>query len=583
MNKLISAFVNRPSPVLLVLAVLLVAGTSAYIAIPKESEPDVSIPTLYINMVHEGISPEDAERLLIRPMETELRTIEGLREMRATAAEGSAVLILEFDAGFDADKALTDVREKVDIAKAELPADTEEPWVQEINIALFPVLVVQLHGDVPERTLVGIARNLRDTLEGLPGVLSADIAGDREELLEVIVDPVRLESYNLSYEELFNYVSRNNRLVAAGALDTGRGRFAIKVPGVFEDLDSLLTLPIKTDGQRTVTFADVAEVRRTFKDPTGYARLDGKPAIALEISKRIGANIVEVVDSVRRTVEQERARWPENLQVTFTQDNSEDVRTMLQDLQNNVLTAVLLVMVVTLAALGLRSSALVGISVPGSFLAGILIIWLSGWSINIVVLFSLIMAVGMLVDGATIVVELADRNLAAGYSRKEAYIRRGAANVGARDLLDRNDARRVRAAAVLAGADRRIHDLPADHAPDHARGLARDGALVRSHRGSAARQAAAGRSGNDFRRAHRRRRASELGAPGRRDASVHPASAARARSPGPRRAPRDSPVGRFLGIYSWIGRGVEFFPEIEPKSSEREHTRARRSLGAGAR
>jgi len=422
MNTLISAFVNRPAPVLLVLVVLMIAGSAAYVAIPKESEPDVSIPTLYINMVHEGISPEDAERLLVRPMETELRTIEGLKELRATASEGSAVLILEFDAGFDADRALTDVREKVDLAKAELPADTEEPWVQEINIALFPVLVVQLHGDVPERTLVGIARNLRDKLEGLPGVLSADVAGDREELLEVIVDPVRLESYNLSYEELFNYVSRNNRLVAAGALDTGRGRFAIKVPGVFEDLESLLTLPIKTDGQRTVTFGDVAEVRRTFKDPTGFARLDGQPAIALEISKRIGTNIVEVVDSVRQTVEQERALWPENLQVTFTQDSSEDVRTMLGDLQNNVLMAVLLVMVVTLASLGLRSSALVGISVPGSFLAGILIIWMSGWSINIVVLFSLIMAVGMLVDGATIVVELADRNLTAGYNRKDAFI-----------------------------------------------------------------------------------------------------------------------------------------------------------------
>jgi multidrug efflux pump len=423
MNTLISAFVNRPAPVLLVLVVLLIAGSAAYVAIPKESEPDVSIPTLYINMTHEGISPEDAERLLIRPMETELRTIEGLKELRATAAEGSAVLILEFDAGFDSDQALTDVREKVDLVKAELPADTDEPWVQEINIALFPVLVVQLHGDVPERTLVGIARNLRDTLEGLPGVLSADVAGDREELLEVIVDPVRLESYNLSYEELFNYVSRNNRLVAAGALDTGRGRFAITVPGVFENLNALLTLPIKTDGQRTVKFADVAEVRRTFKDPTGFARLDGRPAIALEISKRIGANIVEVVDSVRRTVEAERALWPENVQVTFTQDSSEDVRTMLGDLQNNVLTAVLLVMIVALAALGVRSAALVGIAVPGSFLAGILIIWMAGWSINIVVLFSLIMAVGMLVDGATIVVELADRNVHAGFSRKDAYVR----------------------------------------------------------------------------------------------------------------------------------------------------------------
>jgi multidrug efflux pump len=422
LNKIITGFVNRPSPVLLVLVVLLIAGSAAWFAIPKEAEPDVSIPTLYVNMVHEGISPEDAERLLIRPMENELRTIEGLKEMRATASEGSAVLILEFDAGFDSDKALTDVRDKVDIAKAELPADTEEPWVQEINIALFPVLVVQLHGNVPERTLVGIARDLRDKLEGLPGVLSADVAGEREELLEVIVDPVALESYNLSYEDLFNYVSRNNRLVAAGALDTGQGRFAVKVPGVFEDLDSLLTLPIKTDGVRTVTFADVAEVRRTFKDPTGFARLDGESAIALEISKRLGTNIVQVVDSVRAAVEEERVSWPENLQVTFTQDSSEDVRTMLRDLLNNVATAVLLVMVVTLAVLGVRSSALVGISVPGSFLAGVLIIWVSGWSINIVVLFSLIMAVGMLVDGATIVVELADRNLAAGYSRKDAYI-----------------------------------------------------------------------------------------------------------------------------------------------------------------
>ncbi len=421
MNALIRTFVERPRVVLLMLAMLLVAGSAAYVLIPKESEPDIAIPTLYVNMTHEGISPEDAERLLVRPMENELRSIEGLKEMRATAAEGSAVIILEFEAGFDSDQAMTDVREKVDLAKADLPPDTDEPWVQEINIALFPVLVVQLHGNVPERTLVGIARNLRDTIEGLPGVLRADVAGDREELLEVTVDPVALESYGLSYEELFNYVSRNNRLVAAGALDTGKGRFAVKVPGVFEDLNALLTLPIKTDGLRTVTFQDVATVRRTFKDPTGFARLNGQPAIALEISKRIGTNIIEVVDAVRATVAREQQSWPPNVEVTFTQDSSDDVRTMLQDLQNNVLAAVLLVMVVVLAALGPRSASMVGIAIPGSFLTGILAIGLLGYSINIVVLFSLIMAVGMLVDGAIIVVELADRNLAAGYSRKDAY------------------------------------------------------------------------------------------------------------------------------------------------------------------
>jgi multidrug efflux pump len=422
MNALIEAIVGRPRPVLLVLAVLLLLGVASYILIPKEAEPDIPIPMMYVNIAHEGISPEDAERLLIRPMETELRTIEGLKELRATASEGTAVLILEFEAGFDSDQALTDVREKVDLARAELPSDTEEPFVQEVNIALFPVLVVMLHGDVPERTLVAVARNLRDTLEALPGVLTADIAGDREELLEVVVDPVKLESYDLGYEDIYNYVSRNNRLVAAGALDSGQGRFSVKVPGVFEDFEDLFDLPIKTDGLKSVTFRDVATVRRTFKDATGFARLNGERAIALEISKRSGSNILDVVDSIRSTVAAEQALWPETLQVTFTQDNSEDVRTMLRDLTNNVAMAVILVMIVILGALGLRSAGLVGISIPGAFLTGILAIAMFGYSMNIVVLFSLIMAVGMLVDGAIVVVELADRNLGYGYTRNQAYV-----------------------------------------------------------------------------------------------------------------------------------------------------------------
>src|SRR5690606_20248581 len=184
-----------------------------------------------------------------------------------------------------------------------------------------------------------------------------------------IVDPVRLESYNLSYEDIFNFVSRNNRLVAAGALDTGAGRFAVKVPGVFEELDDLLNLPIKTDGLRAVTFKDVATVRRTFKDPESFARLNGERSVSLEISKRIGANIVEVVDTVKRTVAQQQAFWPETVEVTFTQDTSEDVRTMLSDLLNNVLTAVLLVMVIILGALSIRSAALVGLPIPGVVLS----------------------------------------------------------------------------------------------------------------------------------------------------------------------------------------------------------------------
>ncbi len=213
MNALIQAALDRARPVLLVLA----AGTVSYVTIPKESDPDIAIPIVHVSIPPEGISPEDAERLLVRPMEKELRSIEGLKELRATALEGSASVVLEFEAGFDADQALSDVREQVDLAKAELPADTDEPSVHEVNVALFPVLVVTLYGAVPERVLVSRARDLRDKLEALPGVLEADVAGDREDLMEVLVDPVRLAAYDQSAEQLVRVVARNNELVAAGA------------------------------------------------------------------------------------------------------------------------------------------------------------------------------------------------------------------------------------------------------------------------------------------------------------------------------------------------------------------------------
>ena len=421
MNALIAATVARARPVLLILVLILVAGSVAYITIPKEADPDVAIPILFVSIPHEGISPEDAERLLIRPMEKELRAIEGLKEMRATAREGSGSITLEFEAGFDSDKALDDVREKVDLAKVELPAGSDEPSVEEVNVALFPVLVVTLYGAVPERTLVTQARDLRDKLEGLPGVLEADIAGDREDLMEVIIDPTRLEGYNQSQEDLFQIVARNNELVAAGALDTGHGRFSIKVPGLFESVEDVLELPIKVSDDTVITFQDVAVARRAFKDPTGFARVNGQPAVTLEISKRIGTNIIDTLAQVRALVEAEREHWPAGLQVNYSQDKSEDIRTMLKDLQNNVVAAVLLVMIVVIAALGLRTAGLVGIAIPGSFLAGILALGGFGLTINIVVLFALIMAVGMLVDGAIVVVELADRRMAEGLSPSAAY------------------------------------------------------------------------------------------------------------------------------------------------------------------
>jgi multidrug efflux pump len=417
----IDAALNRSRTVLGALFFILLAGSIAYVTIPKESDPDINIPIVYVSMNHDGISPEDAERLLVRPMEQELRDVDGVKEMRSTAFEGGANVLLEFQAGFDADQALLDVREKVDLVRPDLPDDTDEPKVEEVNFSLFPVVVVTLAGDLPERALLRLARDLQDQLEGISTVLEVNITGDRDEQVEVLIDPVLVEGYGLEPEELLGIVSRQNRLVAAGALDTGSGRFSIKVPGLFETVDDILNLPLINSGDATVRLRDIAEVRRGFKDQTTFARVDGRPALALEVVKRSGENIIETIEAVRAMVEVEKQFWPPGVEVGFSSDKSEDIRTMLTDLQNNVLSAILLVMIVVVAALGLRGGLLVGVAIPGSFLAGILVLSTMGLTVNVVVLFALILAVGMLVDGAIVVTEYADRKLAEGVDKHEAY------------------------------------------------------------------------------------------------------------------------------------------------------------------
>ncbi|SCA57709.1 AcrB protein [Candidatus Terasakiella magnetica] len=425
MKNAIEAALGHARTVLLTLALILITGTVAYNNIPKESDPDINIPIIYVVASHDGISPEDAERLILRPLEQEMRTIEGVKEMRSTGYEGGGNVTLEFEAGFDADKALDDVREKVDLAKSELPDETEDPSVHEVNFSLFPVLVVTIAGEVPERTLVKLARDLQDAIEAIPTVLEADIAGDRDEIVEIIIDPAKVEMYGLTPAEAMNMVSASNKLVAAGSQDTGQGHFAIKVPGLYETVYDIKSQPLKVEGDSVVMLGDVAEVRRTFKDPTSFARVNGQPAIALEVSKRTGENIIETIERVRDVVAFEQSLWPEalrtNLQVSYSQDRSNQIRTMLADLQNNVLSAILLVMVVVVAALGLRTAGLVGIAIPGSFLAGILVISALDMTMNIVVLFSLILAVGMLVDGAVVVTEYADRKMIEGFHRRKAY------------------------------------------------------------------------------------------------------------------------------------------------------------------
>lgn len=425
MNVIVNAAISHARTVISTLVLILIAGAVSYIEIPKEAEPDVNIPIMYVLMHHDGISPEDAERLLIRPMEQELRVIEGVKEMRASAYEGGASVTLEFEAGFDADKAMDNVREKVDLAKPELPSETDEPEVHEVNLSLFPVIVVTLSGAIPERTMLKLGRDLKDRIEGISSVLEVKVAGDRDEMVEILIDPVKIESYGLSPIDSVNAIKSSNLLVAAGSQDTGRGRFSLKVPGLFESVHDIMRMPIMVDGDAVVTLGDIGEIRRGFKDSDSIARVDGKSAIALEVSKRTGENIIDTVAKVREMVQQEQAIWPETLRtmvsVNYLNDKSDIIRERLADLQNNVIAAILLVMIIVIAALGVRSAGLVGIAIPGSFLAGILVLSALGLTINMIVLFALILAVGMLVDGAIVVTEYADRKMSEGEIPKVAY------------------------------------------------------------------------------------------------------------------------------------------------------------------
>ncbi len=419
--KLVELAIRNARLTISVLLFLMLAGTMAYISIPKEAEPDIQIPILYVSMGYDGISPEDSERLLLRPMESALKSIQGIKQMTATAYQGGGNVVVEFQAGADLDKALDDVRNKVDDARRELPDGADEPTVNEVNISEFPVLVVTLSGEVPERVLNAAARELRDRIEELPGVLEAALQGVRDDLVEIVIDPAKLSSYGLRPDTMIAGFNANNRLIAAGELEGAEGRYAIKVPSLIETIEDLADLPIVANGTAVVRTRDLAEIRPTLKDPNSITRLDGKPAVAIEVSKRIGSNLIETVDQVKLITAALQKQIPDGVIVSFSQDTSTTIRQLLSDLQNSVLTAVILVFIIILYSLSVRSSILIGLAIPASFLMGILGLQMAGLTVNLVVLFSLILAVGMLVDDAIIVTEYAERRMGEGMDKKLAF------------------------------------------------------------------------------------------------------------------------------------------------------------------
>ena len=418
---MLDKILNSSKVLLTILFFSISYGIYSYNTLPREADPDISLPLIYVSVLHKGISPEDSERLIIKPLEKELKIIEGVKKMSSTSYLGGGNIILEFDAGFESERALGDTRLKVDQAKNKFPTETKEPNVTEINLSRFPVLAIAISGNIEKRYLLKIAKELKNKIEKIEEVLSVKVIGEDERQIEVIVDPRDVKAYGLTAKEVLFSLKNSNSLIPAGKLSGETGSFNVKVPSLLENLKDILSLPIKSTNDSVVTLGEVSKIRDSYKETIGIARNNGQNAIILEISKRSGKNIINTIEKIKEEVNQTKDILPQKVKIDYFQDESKAINTMLTDLQNNIILAVILVLIIIIYWMGWKSALLVSFAIPGSFLISMTFLSFIGITINIVVLFSLILSVGILIDGAIIVVEYANRRAAEGLSFQKVF------------------------------------------------------------------------------------------------------------------------------------------------------------------
>ncbi len=421
-DQLINIAVGHKRSVLFVMFGIMIFGVVARLSIPTESEPHVEMPYFVITIVHEGISPEDAVRLLVRPIELELKTLDNVKEIAGTGAEHVAFVSVEFESTIDAEEAIADVREAVNRAKPKLPTTAEEPIVQDTASTDYPTLQINFASDwASERLVLKTARALSDRLEAISGVQAVTIQGNRDEVLEITIKPAHLLANGITVEQLHAALTRNNQLIPAGAIDAGKGSVSLKIPSVVETANDLLDLPLYSDGETVVKLDDVATIRRTFKDRMHYVRVNGKETVSLFVYQQVGANAIDVAQEVRAAVDVFQPSVPDNMELFITRDVSAFNLQQVTELEGNIATALFLVLAVVLPAIGFRSSVIVAVAIPVSFLFALILLWLLGHSFNFMVMFGMLMALGMLIDGAIIVTEDAERRMLAGDSGESAY------------------------------------------------------------------------------------------------------------------------------------------------------------------
>jgi len=410
-------------------ALIVVAGVWSYVTLPRESFPDVQIPVIVVTTAYEGVSPADIESSVTDKIESELTGLKGVKEIRSASAEGVSIITIEFLPEVKVDDAMQHVRDKVDLAKAELPTDAEEPALTEINVAEFPILIVSISGDISPVLLKRIADDLEDAIEeNIPEVLNVDVLGGLEREIRLEMDPRRVSAYGLAINDLIGLVPSEHVNISAGGLETAETKFNVRVPSEVGDPEDMDRFMVTARDGRPIYLPDVVRVRDTFKDRVGYARLNRSESITLSVQKRVGTNILHIVDKVNAILDEARRRVPMGVKFQVTLDQSDDIRMMVSDLENNILSGLILVLLVLVAFMGLRSSLIVALAIPLSMLMSFAIIQALGYTLNMIVLFSLILALGMLVDNAIVIVENIYRHRTEGYGKIEAAMK-GASEV----------------------------------------------------------------------------------------------------------------------------------------------------------
>ncbi|MDA8864670.1 efflux RND transporter permease subunit [Gammaproteobacteria bacterium] len=421
MTKIIDFALSKAKTTLMIAFMIIIAGSYARQEISIAASPNVQLPFISVSVYLDGASPNDTSRLIAKPLENRLMTITGVKNISSRSVLSFARIFLEFEVGYDMDKALVDIKQAVEETKYELPREAEDPQISEYSEASFPVMNISIVGKSSIRQKVFYAKDLKDKIEGIEEILEANLSGAPEEVLEGVINKSRMESYGVTLSDIYYSVANNNLIIPGGTQDTGKGSFNIEVPSVIESAQDVYSIPIKVTEDAIVTLGDIADIKRTFKDFTSYARVNGLDAVTLEVRLREGANAIDASNEIRNILEDYRNTLPENLKILISDDDTIYAVEMVKELNGNIITAVVLIMVLVIASMGFRVSMLVGLSIPFCFLFTYLTFYSLGMEINFLVMMGLLLGMGMLIDGAIVITEYADKKISEGLSRAEGY------------------------------------------------------------------------------------------------------------------------------------------------------------------